>query len=118
MNLKEIIGDKYKVNYEPETQTVIFQGSLRQMGITEYQPIEELLESVIEDNPSNITLDLCELKLLNSAGIRMLSKFMITLRKKKTIGVIIQGKKDSTWQESSLNNLNRLMPTSKIEWQD
>lgn len=118
MSVNQIVGDKYHIIYDPETNIVTFQGSLRQMGISEYQPIEELLESAIVNDPVNITLNLCELKLLNSAGIRMLSKFMITLRKKQTIQVTIQGKKDCTWQESSLSNLNRLMPTSQIEWLD
>ncbi|MBE9118864.1 hypothetical protein IQ249_23525 [Lusitaniella coriacea LEGE 07157] len=111
----EIKGDKYRVHYDPQTSTIDFQGSLRRMGIADYAPIEKLLENVVEQNPPLITLNLYDLKLLNSAGIRMLSKFVIRIRNQKNIRMIINGTKDSTWQDSSLKNLQRLMPPSHLE---
>jgi len=117
MNKRAIFdsGEQYEIEYDSATETVRFQGSLRRMGMKDYEPIEELLNKIIEQEPPVITLDVRHLKLLNSAGIRVLSKFVIRVRSKKNIQVIIEGSKDSTWQDSSLKNLQRLMPSPQLE---
>lgn len=112
---QEIKGENYSVDYEPETTTVNFQGSLRLSGMPEYAPIVNLLEQVSAQQPATITLNLQGLEFLNSSGISMLSKFVIGARKKKTIQIVVKGSHGIPWQGKSLKNLQRLMPNLKLE---
>ena len=115
MENQEIKGENYSVIYEPETITINFQGSLRLSGMPEYTPIVNLLDEVTAQQPAVITLDLQKLEFLNSSGISMLSKFVIGARKKKTIQIVVKGSKGIPWQGKSLKNLQRLMPSLKLE---
>jgi hypothetical protein len=45
----------------------------------------------------------------------MLSKFVISVRKKKTIQLLVLGSNDIPWQQKSLKNLEKLLPTLKLE---
>ena len=111
----EIKDKNYSIWHDKTTKTVIFQGSLRLSGSQEYAPIAELLNSIARQEPPTITLDLRELKFLNSSGINLLSKFVIDVRNKKNIQIIVIGSTDIRWQEKSLKNLQRLMPSLKLE---
>lgn len=113
--MTEVTGDKYNVTCDAETATVTFQGSLRLGGPGEYKPIADLLTNLAEQTPETITLDLQGLEFLNSSGISTLSKFVIGLRKKRTIQVILIGSHSIPWQGKSLQNLQKLMPGLKLE---
>lgn len=106
----EITGEDYTVSYDEATATVTFAGSLRLQGITEYAPINELLQSIVEQKQGEITLNLAELKFLNSSGINILSRFVINMRKKGESQLTIRGSTQYPWQGKSLKNLQRLMP--------
>jgi len=111
----EIKNEVYRVRYEEETATVIFQGSLRLNGMQEYAPIIQLLDDVIESGVTAITLDLQQLNFLNSSGINVLSKFVIKVRQKKKIQLTIKASKTIPWQSKSLKNLQRLLPGLTLE---
>ena len=113
----EVKGENYSVTYDNETITVNFQGSLRLGGMEEYAPIVKLLNQVVDMEPEIITLDLKTLKFLNSSGISMLSKFVISVRKKKNISITVKGSQGILWQGKSLKNLQRLMPSLKLEFE-
>ena len=112
----EVKGDDYRVWYEQLDATVYCQGSLRLAGTEEYAPIVQILENIIDKTPKKITLNLCQLEFLNSSGINVLSKFVIKVRQKETIEIIVQGSESIPWQGKSLKNLQRLMPSLKLEW--
>jgi hypothetical protein len=112
----EVKGDDYHVWYDQSEVCIYFQGSLRLAGTEEYAPIVKILESVIEQVRKKITLNLRELEFLNSSGINVLSKFVIKVRQKETINILVQGSENIPWQGKSLKNLQRLMPTLKLEW--
>lgn len=111
----EIKTEDYSVWYETATTTVNFQGLLRLAGIPDYEPIIQLLNDVTEQEPQTITMNLRELKFLNSSGMSVLSRFVIGVRKKKTIHLVVKGSHDISWQEKSLNNWQRLMPTLTLD---
>ena len=113
--INTIKTDKYTVDYDEETKTISFEGSLRLSGIDKYAPIAEILESVANQNPPAITLNLIHLDVINSSGISMLSKFVIKIKKNQEIKIIIKGSKNIPWQEKSMNNLQRLMPSLTLE---
>ncbi|MDJ0583115.1 hypothetical protein [Crocosphaera sp.] len=113
----EVKGENYSVIYDNETITINFQGSLRLGGSEEYAPIVKLLNQVVDMEPEIITLDLKTLKFLNSSGISMLSKFVISVRKKKNISIRVKWSDDIPWQGKSLKNLQRLMPSLKLEFE-
>jgi hypothetical protein len=112
----EVKGDDYRVWYEPADTCIYCQGSLRLAGSEEYAPIVQLLEYVIEQAPKSLFLNLCQLEFLNSSGINVLSKFVIKVRQKDTVTITVQGSEGIPWQGKSLKNLQRLMPTLKLDW--
>lgn len=111
----EIKTQDYSIYYDPTTATVNGQGSLRLNGMEEYAPIVKLLNEVAEQQPSTITLNLRGLEFLNSSGINVLSKFVIKVRQKGTITMVVLGSKSIPWQGKSLKNLQRLMPSLQLE---
>ncbi|MEG4498137.1 hypothetical protein QUB05_13070 [Microcoleus sp. F10-C6] len=115
MGIQEIKGEDYSIKYDRESVTVIFQGELSLSGPAEYAPIVQLLDEVANPEPPTITLNLKNLEFVNSSGISMLSKFVITVRKKKMIQLLVLGSKDVPWQQKSLKNLEKLLPTLKLE---
>lgn len=111
----EIKTDSYSIWYEPEPSTVFFRGFLRLDGIEEYQPIMDLLLDAVEKS-AIFSLNLRELEFLNSSGISMLSMFVVKVREKGTVQLILQGSDQVLWQTKSLKNLQRLMPSLKLEF--
>jgi hypothetical protein len=115
MAMQEIKGEDYSVKYDPDSVTFYFQGELSLGGPPEYEPIVKLLDDVLNQAPSTINLDLKQLEFLNSSGISMLSKFAINVRKKKTTEVVVIGSINIPWQEKSLGNLQKLLPTLQLK---
>jgi hypothetical protein len=113
----EIKKEDYSIEYEPETATVICQGSLRLSGMDEYAPIVQLLNDAIDEQPPQLALNLRELDFLNSSGINVLSKFVIKVRQNGKINLVVRGSKNIPWQGKSLKNLQRLMPSLQLEFE-
>ena len=111
----EIKTEDYKILYDETSHNIIFDGSLRLNGSVEYASISELLSSVARKEPEKIVLDLRELNFLNSSGIGILSKFVVEVRNRKNIQMVVMGAKKNPWQNKSLKNLQRLMPALKLE---
>jgi len=112
----EIKTQTYNITYNKESSTIQCAGSLRLSGMAEYAPVIELFNQAVEDEAPQLILNLRKLDILNSSGINVLSKFVIRIRQKKKIQLIVQGASNIPWQTKSLKNLQRLMPTIKLEW--
>jgi hypothetical protein len=52
---------------------------------------------------------------VNSSGISMLSKFVLSMRKKTGVQLVVLGSNDMPWQGKSLKNLEKLLPGLKLE---
>lgn len=115
--MKEIKTEDYSIYYDQAKESVICQGSLRLSGMEEYAPIVALLNQVADQEPPTLTLNLRQLEFLNSSGINMLSKFVINVRQKGHIQMVVQGSNNIPWQGKSLKNLQRLMPSLTLEWE-
>jgi len=117
VNIKpvEIKTDDYSIWYEPESSTAFFQGFLRLDGMAEYQPIMNLLVSAIEESDC-FNVNLKDLEFLNSSGISMLSMFVVRVRERGNIQLVLQGSEKVLWQTKSLKNLQRLMPSLTLEF--
>lgn len=113
----EIKTGEYSICYDSVTEIVSCQGSLRLNGAEEYAPIVELLNDLADQEPPAITLNLRKLEFLNSSGINVISKFVIRVRQKGTIQMVIQGSKTISWQAKSLKNLQRLMPNLRLDFE-
>ena len=111
----EIKTEDYSVFCDDLTDTITCQGSLRLSGMEEYEPIVNLLNQLVDQEPLKITLNLQQLEFLNSSGINVLSKYVIRVRQKGTIKMVVQGSKTIPWQGKSLKNLQRLMPALQLE---
>ena len=115
MATQEIIGEDYIVQFDPDSVSVYFQGELSLGGPTEYAPITNLLNEVAESEPHTMTIDLRNLVFVNSSGISMLSKFVLSMRKKTGVQIVVLGSNDMPWQGKSLKNLEKLLPGLKLK---
>ena len=111
----EIKSKNYEVIYDETSHNIIFAGSLRLNGSSEYAPISELLNQVVQQEPEKIVLDFKKLSFLNSSGISVLSKFVISVRNRQNVQILVIGAKANPWQGKSLKNLKRLMPSLELE---
>jgi len=106
----DIKTDDYSIRHDPEAKTVFFRGFLRLDGMEKYQPVMDVLLNAI-DQSSHFTIDLRELEFLNSSGISMLSMFVVKVRDKGNVDLVLKGSDKVLWQTKSLKNLQRLMPS-------
>lgn len=112
---QEVKGEDYIVQFDPDSVSVNFKGELSLGGLTEYAAITNLLNEVAESEPNTMTLDSKKLAFVNSSGISMLSKFVLSMRKKKGVQLVVLGSNDMPWQGKSLKNLEQLLPGLKLE---
>ncbi|MBD2663473.1 hypothetical protein B6N60_03365 [Richelia sinica FACHB-800] len=111
---QEIKTKDYSVHFDSSTSTVFFKGFLRLNGIEAYQTIQDFLAKVVSEYNSLI-LNFEELEFLNSSGVSMLSMFVVEVRNQGNIQLALHGSNKILWQTKSLRNLQRLMPSIKIE---
>lgn len=110
----EVKDSDYRVWFDATTGTVFFEGSLRLNGVKEYEPIATLLTDVLDKNPAEIILDMRELEFLNSSGINILYQFVISVRKKVEVKLIVRGSKKIPWQGKSLPNMQKFLKTLQL----
>ncbi|HEY9802414.1 MAG TPA: hypothetical protein V6D25_18780 [Leptolyngbyaceae cyanobacterium] len=110
----QLKGEQYIVCYNTATNTISCQGTLRLNELEEYAPLIQLLNDVLAQKPAVLTLDLRDLKFLNSSGFTVLSKFVLKVRQEETIKLEIQAAKSIPWHQKSLKNLQRLMPNLEL----
>ena len=115
MATQEVKGEDYIVQFNPDSVSVYFQGELSLDGPTEYAPITNLLNEVAESEPNTMTIDLRNLVFVNSSGISMFSKFVLSMRKQAGVQLVVLGANDMPWQGKSLKNLEKLLPGLKLE---
>jgi len=110
----ELKSDTYSIWYDADT--IYCKGTLRLRGIPDYQPVVALFDRVLDSEPTSLVLDVTGLEFLNSSGIHVLSKFIIGVRQKKNIEMMMRCSNDIPWQGKSLKNVQRLMPAMTTEW--
>ncbi len=106
--------DKHSVTYDPDTATISCSGFLDLRGKDGYKNIASLLDMVVSQTPvpETIILDIRELEFLNSSGITTLGGFVIKLRNKGGIRLIVKCSEEYSWQAKSIKGLSKLMPNS------
>lgn len=113
----EIKNLKYSIEYDNQTETIYLNGKLRFIQTdSEFYEIADLFRRIIEEEPPQVIVNLERLEFLNSLGISMISKFVIKIRNKKSIHVIVKASNTISWQRKSLVNLQRIMPSLEIVW--
>lgn len=111
----ELKTEDYHVWYDTVTQTLTCQGALRLADLEEYMPMWQLLNDVVDQKPPLLTLDLQNLKYLNSSGFNVLSRFVLKVRQESDTQMLVRASKKIVWQEKSLKNLQRVMPNLQLE---
>ena len=109
-----IIDENYSVSFAPDTNILAFRGTCR-LWPDDYNTISEAIAKIVDQAPPILTLDLRELEYLNSSGISMLTSFIINVRKKGTTQLVVKGSKEFPWQNYSLRNFQRLLPSLQLE---
>jgi hypothetical protein len=111
----EITHPDYQVNYDAEAATVTWSGALRLQG-SDYQPIVDLMNSVVAAQAPTVTLDLRQLEYLNSFGINVLSRFVMQLDREASSRLVVRASDEYAWQRKSLRLIPRLMQDATVEF--
>ncbi len=109
----EIKNEDYNVVFDQKTTTIFISGMLLLPTTQAYQPISILMHKVLEKGVKYLTLDLSQLEFLNSAGITMLTRFVIFIRDNCTVELTLHINNQLPWQIRLSVNLQRLMPFLK-----
>lgn len=112
-----IQDENFRVWYDQNHDTVMFEGFLQLPSLADYAPITSILDESLLGSLTHLTVNLCKLEFLNSSGISTLSRFVVKARHQKTVHLCFQGNSHILWQSRSLKNLKRLMPNLSLEWQ-
>ena len=106
----------YQIRYDEAANVVYFKGSLRLNAAPEYAPISDLLDRVLQANAAGeVNWNVTELIFLNSSGINMLYQFVVKVRKAGNVKMTVVGANAVPWQQKSLGNMTRFMPSLKLE---
>jgi hypothetical protein len=114
--MEKFITEDYSMQFDAETATVYCQGIMR-LTNKEYKPIIQWLNKIVALGLPKMTLNLRELRILNSSGVAMLGIFVSAVDKKKTVQLVIQCSKKTAWQKKSVNIFQDLMPEVQMEWE-
>ncbi|OGV45056.1 MAG: hypothetical protein A2017_05750 [Lentisphaerae bacterium GWF2_44_16] len=109
----EMKGSGYNLNFDEKTGVVSFKGTFR-CSNEEYAEITKTLNELAGNKPEKITLDLTEMEFLNSSGINMFAKFVISMRNKGETMLEMKGSNKFPWQGKSLPNLKKLYPAMTL----
>jgi hypothetical protein len=114
--MEQLKGDEYTIEHDSATHTVSLKGTIRLQTSEDYLPITQLLQIAHDAAVGAIlSLDFRQLQFLNSSGISMISKFVISGRKQDKVMLTVLGNRDIYWQQKSLANLQKLWPKVQIE---
>lgn len=138
--MQEICGENYRVMYDSATAKITCEGTFRLYGAAGYLSLSDfqdrlknpplpkkseafekdvslaaILNQVLETPPPIITLDLRGVEYLNSAGINVISKFVINIREQHSSRLVIQGTRRIPWQQKILPNFQRLLSDVCLE---
>ncbi len=109
-------GEHYEVVYDDSTSSIVCTGKMDLRGKEGYMPIAKLFEDVIEKKPATITLDIRNLRYLNSSGITTIGAgLIIKARKKGGIGIVVHSTKEYSWQYRSMKGIVKLMPGLEVK---
>lgn len=104
--------DLYSVNYKDNSNEIVFEGKIE---CSDYKWLISFMEDFIKQNEQkDIYINLINLKLLNSTGIRVLAVFIINCPLK----VIIKINNNVTWQRVGIIPLKGIKPKGQILIED
>ena len=108
----------YQAHIAESGAYLTLSGSLRLNAAPEYQPISDLMDMACaqaqQQTPAVLTLDLTELRFLNSSGINLLYQFVLKVKKHGGVGLKVLGSNSNAWQPKSLSNMVKFMPTLEL----
>ena len=100
--------EAYQVTYDPNTTIITYSGSFR-LHTPEYTQIIDAIKAASTEADS-LTLDIRELRFLNSSGINMLYKLVTYARDHKEGQLVIRGSQQIPWQKKTLKNFLKMLP--------
>ncbi len=113
--------NKFSITYNPKEKIIFFEGSLL-LTVDQYKEILESFYNIylniqkIENYITYITLDIINLKFLNSSGISMLTSYLMSYMSEHTnISILIKINKIYSWQNKLCINLKRIIPQIEIK---
>lgn len=113
VNEMEMKGSGYSLNLDEKAGIASFKGTFR-CSNEEYAEITKALNDTAGNKPEKMTLDLTEMEFLNSSGINMFAKFVISMRNKGETALEMKGSSKFPWQGKSLPNLKKLYPAMTL----
>lgn len=109
----EIRDKEYTVTFDAKVGRLTMTGILRLMT-KDYKEITDLLDHIARTAPPKLEVDLQGLKMVNSSGLNMMSRFVLALRSKPGIQVTFHGSNEQVWQAKTLQNMKHFLPSAQL----
>ncbi len=104
----------YQVTTEKNGRT-IFSGIMRLASPAEYETIFRPIKEQIELSDKHYTLDIRNLKYLNSSGINAFARLVLAARSKKK-RLVVDVSKEIPWQDKSIGSLTKLWQEMEVRY--
>jgi len=112
----EYLGEDFKITFDAGENRVNFNGSIRLWDNSQYQKILVFMLDIHALDLPYLGLDFMELEFLNSAGISMLCKFVLEVKKIDKMQIFIIVNKNILWQVKSFKNMKLLWDKINLEY--
>jgi hypothetical protein len=103
----------YSIEFDPQTGSLTLAGRLTLMT-RDYEPMRELLDHVLRLAPPRLDVDIQRLRLINSSGLNILSRFVLGLRARPAVEVVFHGSSEVVWQAKTLANMKCFLPSARL----
>ncbi|MEM9266474.1 MAG: hypothetical protein AAGA46_13195 [Cyanobacteria bacterium P01_F01_bin.13] len=109
--LQTIEGKHYLINYNAKNASVEFRNFLELSPAQAHTVVNDLVPTLLQHQPTAITLDLRNLIVPTAPGIIMIAEFIINVRNHRVSSLAILGSHSIPWHEPTLKKLKQLLPT-------
>ena len=110
----EFNKDECAIKYSKDAAKINVSGTMRLFGAENYADISRVFNKAVEDQLPQLTLDITELRFLNSSGINVFFKFLIALKKQGVTQLKIIGTNNFFWQKKTLLNFQKILPSTEL----
>ncbi len=106
----EIADDKYTVRYDASTGTITCEGIMDLRAKESYRSLSTLFNDVVDQEPETITLNIRELRFLNSSGITAIGAGLVMkIRNSGSSKLVIVCNEKYVWQKKTMKIISKLM---------
>jgi hypothetical protein len=105
--------DEYSVDYDARPNSAVLRGVMRLESVEAYERIFAPIGPAIDAAEEAYTIDVSEVTLMNSSGIRALASIVLAA-KRASKKLVFVGRTEVPWQRKSVASLRSIYPDLEV----